>query len=357
LRDKGIASLLGVPLVVGGAVMGVLHVGTLSARRFCDEDSGLLQLVADRVALAVDASVARVERAAATALQHSLLPARLPDVAGFEFAARYIPAGSGQVGGDWYDVFGLPSGSLCIVVGDVVGRGLPAAVRMGRLRSALRAYAVDCDDPAELLGKLDRQVRQFEPEVMATVLCAIVDPSGEQLRLSTAGHLPPVVSAALDVPAAVLQLPVDLPVGVDITQPRHTSVMALPAGTGVCLYTDGLIERRGRSFSVGLEHLRRVMFAGPAESVCAALMSALVGAETAADDIAVLVLRRQEMVATDPLVLQMPAAPASLQPIRAAVRRWLACIPAIREASADLVAAVGPGFRSCRLVKVPGRRV
>jgi anti-sigma regulatory factor (Ser/Thr protein kinase) len=214
-------------------------------------------------------------------------------------------------------------------------------VAMGRLRSALRAYAVDCDDPAELLGKLDRQVLQFEPEVMATVLCAIVDPSGGQLRLSTAGHPPPVVSASGDVPAAVLELPIDLPVGVDAAHPRHSSVMALPPGTGVCLYTDGLIERRGRSLTVGLEQLRGVMFAGPAESVCAAVMSALVGAEPAADDIAVLVLRRQDVAATDPLVLQTPAVPASLKPIRTALRRWLACVPASREVTADLVAAVG----------------
>jgi anti-sigma regulatory factor (Ser/Thr protein kinase) len=176
---------------------------------------------------------------------------------------------------------------------------------------------------------------------MATLLCAIVDPSGEQLRLSSAGHPPPVVSASLDVPAAVLELPVDLPVGVDTTQPRHTSVMALLPGTGVCFYTDGLIERRGRSLSVGLERLRQVMSAGPAEAVCASVMGALVGAEAAADDIAVLVLRRQDVPATDPLVLELPAVPSSLQPVRAAIRRWLAGVPATREATADLVAAVG----------------
>ncbi len=245
LRERGICSLLGVPLLVSGRVMGVLHVGTLSVRQFSEQDSTLLQLVADRVALAVRARASQVERAAATALQRSLLPAQLPDVPGVEFAARYVPGGDGEVGGDWYDVFALPSGSLCIVVGDVVGRGLPAAVAMGRLRTALRAYALESEDPAELLRKLDRQVRQFEPEVMATVLCAIMEPSGEQLRLSTAGHPPPVVSASSGLPAAVLELPVDLPVGVSTARPRHTSTMALPPGAGVCFYTDGLIERRG----------------------------------------------------------------------------------------------------------------
>ena len=178
LRDKGIRSLLGVPLLVGGAVLGVLHVGTLTPRTFSAEDTGLLQLVADRVALAVNARTSQVERAAARALQRSLLPTALPDVSGFEFAARYVPGGPGQVGGDWYDVFTLPSGALCIVAGDVVGRGLPAAVEMGRLRHALRAYTLDTADPAELLHRLDRQVRQFEPDVMATILCAVVDPTG-----------------------------------------------------------------------------------------------------------------------------------------------------------------------------------
>ena len=134
LRDKGIHSLLGVPLLVGGTVLGVLHVGTLCPRQFSADDTDLLQLVADRIALAVHARSTQVERAAASALQRSLLPTALPEIAGFEFAARYVPGGYGQVGGDWYDVFSLPSGSLCIVVGDVVGRGLSAAVEMGRLR-------------------------------------------------------------------------------------------------------------------------------------------------------------------------------------------------------------------------------
>ena len=341
LRERGICSLLGVPLLVSGRVMGVLHVGTLSVRQFSEQDSTLLQLVADRVALAVRARTSQVERAAATALQRSLLPAQLPDVPGVEFAARYVPGGDGEVGGDWYDVFALPSGSLCIVVGDVVGRGLPAAVAMGRLRTALRAYTLDTEDPAELLHKLDRQVCQFEPDVMATVLCTIMEPSGEHLRLSTAGHPPPVVSASPSLPAAVLELPVDLPLGVSTARPRRTSTLALPPGAGVLFYTDGLIERRGQSVDVGLERLRRAVFAGPAESVCAKVMSDLVGTDPVADDIAVLMVRRQDAATTPSLQLQLPAVPMSLKPIRIAVRRWLARIPADQDETADLVAAIG----------------
>lgn len=341
LRDKGINSLLGVPLLVGGAVLGVLHVGSLTPRLFSADDISLLQLVADRIALAVHARTSQAERAAAGVLQRSLLPTALPDVAGFEFAARYVPGGQGQVGGDWYDVFTLPSGALCVVVGDVVGRGLSAAVEMGRLRHALRAYSLDTVDPAELLHRVDRQVRQFEPQVMATVLCAVVAPSGEWMRVSTAGHPPPVISAGADLSAALLDLPADLPIGVDPDRRRHTSTVALPLGAAVCLYTDGLVERRGQPLTAGLDRLTAAMFAGPAESVCAAVMQALVGAEPPSDDIALLVLRRQAGADTGVLELRLPATPTSLQALRRAMRRWLAGIRADRQVTADLLAAVG----------------
>jgi anti-sigma regulatory factor (Ser/Thr protein kinase)/putative methionine-R-sulfoxide reductase with GAF domain len=343
LRDKGIRSMLGVPLLLGGDVLGVLHVGTLTPRMFSPDDTALLQLVADRIALAVHARVTQVERAAATALQRSLLPTALPDIPDLEFAARYVPGGQGQVGGDWYDVFTLPSGAVCIVVGDVVGRGLPAAVEMGRLRDALRAFTLYTDDPAELLDRLDRHVQHFEAGIMATVLCAVLDPSGGQMRLSCAGHPPPVISAGADLAAAVLDLPADLPIGVDAEVRRHVSTVAVPPGTAVCLYTDGLVERRTRSLTVGLDRLAEAMFAGPAESVCAAIMQALVGADPASDDIALLVLRRQPVTdtGTDTLDLEIPAAPNSLKPLRIAMRRWLAHIRADRQATADLLTAVG----------------
>ena len=344
LRDKGIRSLLGVPLLVGGTVLGVLHVGTLSPRQFSADDAALLQLVADRIALAVQARTTQVERAAATALQRSLLPPALPEIPGLEFAARYVPGGHGQVGGDWYDVFTLPSGAVCVVVGDVVGRGLPAAVEMARLRHVLRAYTLDTADPAEILDRLDRQVRHFDPDVMATVLCAVVAPSGEHMRLSTAGHPPPVISAGADLPAAILDLPADLPIGVATAAGRrHTSTVALLPGTAVCLYTDGLVERRTSSLDVGLQRLAGAMFAGPAESVCAEIMQVLVGADPPSDDIALLVLRRQPVIngVGDMFELELPAAPSSLKPLRIAMRRWLEHLRADRQATADLLTAVG----------------
>src|SRR4051812_15600875 len=143
LREKGIRSLLGVPLLVEGRVIGVLHVGSLTPREFTDSDRDLLQLAADRAALAIDHAQLYEQRRVAEALQRTLLPQELIGIAGLEVAARYLPAAQAtSLGGDWYDVFPLGGGCVGIAVGDVVGRGLPAAALMAQLRTALRAYAV-----------------------------------------------------------------------------------------------------------------------------------------------------------------------------------------------------------------------
>lgn len=290
LRLKGIRSLLGVPLLVGGSVLGVLHVGSLSVRHFLDEDVALLQMVADRAALATQASLSRIDRAAAAALQRSLVPARLPTIAGYEFAARYV-AGQGSVGGDWYDVFVLPSASVGLAVGDVAGAGLSAAVVMGRLRSALRAYALDHEDPGDVLSNLDRMVQHFEPGTMTTVLYAVLEPESQLLHLSVAGHPLPVL-ALPHCPAALLDLPIDVPIGVRTQRRRRTSTVDLPPGALLCCYTDGLVERRNSTLDAGTDLLRASVTADPPEMVCARVMNNLVGAGTPDDDIALLTMRR-----------------------------------------------------------------
>lgn len=293
LRAKGLRSLLGVPMVAGGALTGVLHVGTLVPRRFSDDDTRLLQLAADRVALATEARSSGVDRAAARALQRSLLPTRLPDIPGFELAARHVTGEAGGVGGDWYDVFTLPSGALGIAIGDVIGRGMRAAVVMGRLRSALRAYALESDDPGAILGSLSRKVQHFEPETMATVTYAILEPSFGRLRLAVAGHPPPVL-AAPGTRASLLRVPTNPPVGAPSPRPRRTCSVALPPGAVACFYTDGLVERRGKVLDDGLRRLCGAVVAAPAESVCATVMAELVGAQAPRDDIALLTLRRRD---------------------------------------------------------------
>jgi phosphoserine phosphatase RsbU/P len=291
LREKGIRSLLGVPVFARGEVIGVLHVGTFQPRRFSRADIELLELVADRVSLASLARSNLVEHTAALALQRSLLPSRLPKVPGVELAARYVPGHDAGVGGDWYDVFELPSGRVGVVVGDVSGHGLRSAVVMGRLRSALRAYALICDDPADALRHLDQKISHFEAGSMATVLYAVVEPDRSQAAISLAGHPAPVFVAAQG-DAVLLDIPTDFPLGLGGPPPRRrTTLVGLPPGGLLVCYTDGVVERRGELIDVGLERLRASVLPGPAEAVCAAVMAA-VGAEHPFDDMALLTIRR-----------------------------------------------------------------
>jgi len=291
LLAKGIRSMMGVPLIVGSEVIGVLHVGSLTPREFTSNDTELLQLAADRAAKAVHSIAARADRAAVTALQRGLLPSALPAVPGAELAARYI-AGQGSVGGDWYDVFILPGGELGLVIGDVAGSGLHAAVIMGRMRSALRAYALTTSNPAEVLDRLDRKMQHFEPGALATVLYAVADPALDRLHIATAGHLPPIV-ALPGQPAELIDIQWDLMIGVTPGVQRQVTTIKMPPGALVCLYTDGLIERPGEAIDAGLARLCQVVEAGSAHASCAKVMAALVGSEPARDDIALLAFRRQ----------------------------------------------------------------
>jgi phosphoserine phosphatase RsbU/P len=291
LLAKGIHALMGVPLIAGGKVIGVLHVGSLTDREFTSEDVELLQLAADRAATAVQSLMAQEDRIAAEALQRSLLPSALPVAEGAEMAVRYVP-GAGVVGGDWYDVFTLPSGQLGVVIGDVAGSGLQGAVIMGRMRSALRAYALETSDPAEVLARLDRKMQHFEPGALATVAYAVFDTGLDRVHICLAGHYPPVI-ASPEQPAELADIPAALLIGADPDAQRPVTTLEIAPGTLVCFYTDGLIERRGHTIDHGLARLCRAVTAQPPDVACAAVMAALVGSEPVPDDIALLMFRRQ----------------------------------------------------------------
>jgi serine phosphatase RsbU (regulator of sigma subunit) len=304
LVDRGIRSLLGVPLLAGGNVIGVLHVGSLSGRPFGQRDAELLQLAADRAALALHSLMAQDDALAATVLQRSLVPTALPAVPGLGLAARYV-TGSGAVGGDWYDVFILPDGRLGVVVGDVAGSGLEAAVIMGRMRSALRAYALEAPDPATALRLLDRKIQYFEPDAMATVLYGLYTPATGEFTVSSAGHIPPVLAAPGRHASLILLRP-DPPIGTADDPQRRSATVFIPPGALLCCFTDGLVERRDRAIDHGIDKLAATLdqqiaaapdpggMTGPlAEDACAAVMRALVGNAPAQDDIAVLMLNRR----------------------------------------------------------------
>jgi phosphoserine phosphatase RsbU/P len=297
LWAKGIHSMMGVPMVAGGRVIGVLHVGSLTPRQFTGHETELLQLAADRAAAAVQSLTAQADRLAVAALQRSLVPTALPAVPGAEMAARYI-AGRGAVGGDWYDVFTLPSGELCVVIGDVAGSGLPAAVIMGRLRSALRAYALETRDPADVLARLDRKMQHFEAETMATVLYAVFDPGLDRMNVCLAGHFPPVI-AYPGRPGELVSVPTGLMIGIAEQAQRPVTTVPIPPGALLCFYTDGLVERPGELIDDGLARLCAAVTAQPPEAACAAVMQALVGNASARDDVALLMVRRQPQAAAD----------------------------------------------------------
>ena len=291
LWQKGIRAMLGVPLLSGGKVLGVLHVGRLNQRPFTGQDAEVLELVAERVAGATQARHAEVERAAADTLQRSLLPAALPVIRGIEFAARYVPAERLGVGGDWYDVFTLPSGELWVVTGDVAGHGLRAAAVMGRLRTTIRSFAFRGLRPDEVLALTDESLGHFDPDEMATAVCAASKPPFDEIRLSTAGHLPPVV-AGPGRRAALVDLDADPPLGPNALAERRTTTIGLPPGTLLVFYTDGLVERRDSSVDSRLSHLCAAVTADEPLAVCHTVMGLLVGAGEAEDDIAMLAMRR-----------------------------------------------------------------
>ncbi|WP_412738003.1 PP2C family protein-serine/threonine phosphatase [Krasilnikovia sp. MM14-A1259] len=292
LLERGIRSLLGVPIFLGGDVVGVLHVGALSRREFSAEDVGLLQLAADRAAVAAQIRTRKAEQTAALALQRSLLPPTLPTLPGLSLAARYVPGHEFGIGGDWYDVFAHPSGWLGVVIGDVAGHGLAAAVVMGRVRSALRAYSLITHDPGEVLTMLDRKVRHFEAGSLTTALYAMISPDRETVLISSAGHLLPVLA----VPGrrtALVDAPVDAPLGVGRTRRgRHTTTVAMPPGALLVCYTDGLVERRGEIIDVGVDALIDVVRPDDPESTCGSIMARL-GRAQPTDDIAILAIRRE----------------------------------------------------------------
>lgn len=291
LLQTGVRSLLGVPIFSGGAVVGVLHVGSLVPRRFSPDDVRLLELVATHVGLAGRVRQNTLDHSAALALQRSLIPAELPDLPSLQLAGRYVPGHASGVGGDWYDVFTLPSGWMGVVMGDVSGHGLQSAVVMGRVRSALRAYALVCDDPAEALTLLDRKVVHFEAGSLTTALYAMIPPDGATIHLSLAGHPAPVL-AAPGRRTATVEAHIDPPLGTAQTGlRRHTTAVDFPPGGVLVAYTDGLVERRDEFFDAGVARLAAAVPLAPPETVCDTVMATL-DAENPADDVALLAIRR-----------------------------------------------------------------
>ncbi|MDG9702115.1 SpoIIE family protein phosphatase [Streptomyces sp. DH37] len=335
---SGVHSLITVPLQARGIVLGLVSFWrSEKPGPFDDEDLSLAEELVARAAAAVDNArrYAREHTMAAT-LQRSLLPRALPGQGALEVAHRYLPAQSG-VGGDWFDVIPLSGARVALVVGDVVGHGLHAAATMGRLRTAVHNFSALDLPPDEIIGHLDELVHRSDRHedagdpladgtdgmMGATCLYAIYDPVSRRCVMARAGHPPP----ALVHPDGTVEFP-EIPVGTPIGlggPPYETAEIELAEGSRLVLYTDGLVEDRGRDIDVGLELLRQALARadGSPEATCDAVTGAML-TERQRDDVALLVARTRALAPDRIATWDVPYDPAAVSAVRGDVARQLA---------------------------------
>jgi anti-sigma regulatory factor (Ser/Thr protein kinase)/putative methionine-R-sulfoxide reductase with GAF domain len=337
LREKGLTSLLGVPLLLEARLLGVMHVGSRAQREFGDDDVELLQIAGDRVALAIGGRLTERERGLAAAFQRSLMPP-LPSLPGMALGGRYIPAASTQLGGDWYDAFLLPTGMVGVAIGDVVGQGFHAAALMGQLRSALRAYALERRRPKEVLERLNALLRQLEPGWGATVLYAIFDPSSGDTTMASAGQLPPLIRER-DGSSRFVELLGSVPLG-GVRRPQYDEVeVTVSPGSLLVLFTDGLVERAGEPLDQGFSRLQSALAGGPEDpqDLCDRAIDVLLPEGPKSDDVAMLTIG--VIPFTDPLEVRLPADPDSMPLLRRVIARWLSQVGASEQEIGEIALA------------------
>ncbi|MFJ8717230.1 SpoIIE family protein phosphatase [Streptomyces violaceus] len=335
VRRFGFHSVLAVPMRARGITLGV---ATFTRHRtpepFTEDDLLLGQEITARAALSIDnARRYTRERATALTLQSSLLPQGHPRQPAVETASRYLPASAqAGVGGDWFDVIPLSGARVGLVVGDVVGHGIQASASMGRLRATVRTLA-DVDlPPDELMTHLDDLVDRLSAEnedapgstadIGATCLYAVYDPVSRRCCMARAGHPAP----ALLIPGSepfLLDLPAGPPLGLG-GLPFESTEIELPEGSLLALYTDGLVETRGRDIDQGVDDLLKTLArAGSSlESTCDDVLQALLP-DRAADDVALLLARTKALDSGHVATWDVPPEPSEVARIRRSVTRQL----------------------------------
>ncbi|MER5742102.1 MULTISPECIES: SpoIIE family protein phosphatase [unclassified Streptomyces] len=321
--DRGfVQSTLAVPMVAHDTVVGLVRFSrTKGSEPFGERDRGLATELAARAAVCIDnARLYRREHERALILQRSLLPPGDPVAAGLDIACRYLPGNTAtEVGGDWFDVIELPGHRTALVVGDVMGRGLRAAVAMGELRTAVRTLALLDLEPAEVLAALDEVARglgtpggtasgggsqwpsraahksreaDLSEVYLATCVYAVYDPVTRRCTFANAGHLPPAVVEP-GGRARLLDVPPGMPLGVG-GEPFEEVEVDLKEGALLALYTDGLVESRDHPLEEGLDALRGALVEAerPVEELCDHVLTTL-DTRHGEDDIALLMARIQ----------------------------------------------------------------
>ncbi|MFI5962552.1 SpoIIE family protein phosphatase [Streptomyces asoensis] len=315
-----VQSTLAVPMVAHDTVVGLAQFSrTKGSEPFGDRDRDLAVELAARAAVCIDnARLYRREHERALILQRSLLPPGDPVASGLDIACRYLPGNAStgrpsEVGGDWFDVIELPGHRTALVVGDVMGRGLRAAVAMGELRTAVRTLALLDLEPAEVLSALDEIARglgtpggvqqatraarrpreaDLSEVYLATCVYAVYDSVTRRCTFANAGHLPPVLVEPGE-PALMLDVPPGMPLGVG-GEPFEEVEVDLPEGALLALYTDGLVESRDHPLDEGLNAFVGALTdpSAPLEDVCDHVLNTL-DSHHGEDDIALLMARVQ----------------------------------------------------------------
>ena len=288
---SGQQAWVAVPLRSSGRTLGVLTLVFAGPHPLDDgPDQIALTALGSTIADALSRAARHdSDRELVISVQRSLLGGTLPDSPGVRLGAYYRPAETRYgIGGDWYDAVLLADGQMMLIVGDVAGHGLEAAITMGQMRSAARALAPD-HGPAALLEALDRFLCSTVEEPLATAAVIVIDPAERTLRYCLAGHPPPMlrgpdgsVSLLGEVPGALLGLE---------THNRPEEVVTFAPGSCVVLFTDGLVERRDETFDAGIARLAIALKAAlppdPA-SLCDTLVEQSVPPNDREDDIAIL---------------------------------------------------------------------
>ncbi|MWK38981.1 SpoIIE family protein phosphatase [Actinomadura sp. J1-007] len=324
------ASMLLLPIVADGAVPGFFVCTRNTAHRPFDAyDVEIGMEFASRASIFIE-SARRYgrERATALTLQRSLLPTGLSAPATVEVHHRYLPGSRLiEVGGDWYESIALPGARVALVVGDVAGHGVRAAVTMGRLRTAIHTLAGLELPPAEALERLDSLMVTLGEREPHFATCAYVeyDAVTGRCEVASAGHLPPLL-APPGADAEYLAVPPAPPLGVG-DGPIVSRAFTVEDGTLLFLYTDGLVENRARDIDDGLARLRRTFAAGaterPLEELCQEALDGVYD-DQHRDDIAMLVARLHRIPAGDHASWELPGDPAAVRRARGLIRDRLA---------------------------------
>ncbi|MFI8916619.1 MULTISPECIES: ATP-binding SpoIIE family protein phosphatase [unclassified Streptomyces] len=257
MRAAGVHSYLAVPLIARGLLLGSADfVRAPGTPPFSTTDLALAEQLASKAAVFIDnARLYGREREHVVSLQRSLLPRVNPTTPGLLVHSEYAPAAAHHgVGGDWYDVMALPGGRTALMVGDVMGHGLPAAATMGRLRTVARTLMTLDTAPERILARLDLATRDLEDEQVATCLCAVYDPADSTYTLASAGHLPPLL---LDGQGGgeFVRVPIGAPLGAGVI-PYDPLRLRVPDGAHLVMYTDGLVKSREEDVDAQLDRLR-----------------------------------------------------------------------------------------------------